>query len=234
MNIRSRGAISGFFFSNKSARHGSRNGNGVDTAVKTMQNSGVPIPQSRGSAVSLAALGLLAVLTACTSTSVSTGYYDVSGSTGKALDRSIARNGPMSGDAFAATQLTIIPVSIIPQETAEGCKVRTAKFKLNAKITMPRWTNRKGASADLQDGFDMFSDYAKLHEDIHVKIGEAAVQEMENEVLKIPPQKNCDVLETRVKSVLTRIQARHHKAQLAFDAAEDKRIKALLNDAGSR
>ena len=174
------------------------------------------------------------LLSACASTSVSTGYYEVSGSTGKALDSSIARNGPMSGDAFAATQLTIVPVSIMPVETDKGCKVRSAKFKLNAKITMPRWTNRKGASADLQNGFDMFADYARLHEDIHVKIGEAAVQEMEAQVLKIPPQKTCDILEAKVTSVLTRVQARHHKAQLAFDAAEDKRINALLKSAAKK
>lgn len=177
------------------------------------------------------ALGLLA---ACSSTSVSTGYYEVSGSTGKALDRSIERNGPMSGDAFAATQLTIVPVSIVPVETVDGCRIRTAKFKLNARITMPRWTNRKGASADLQDGFDMFADYAKLHEGIHIKIGEAAALEMENQVLKIPPQKNCDVLEAKVKKALANVQARHHKAQLAFDAAEDKRIKALMNSSAKK
>jgi predicted secreted Zn-dependent protease len=177
------------------------------------------------------ALPLVAILGACSSTAVSTGYYNVSGTTGKALDRSIAVNGPMHGDAFAATQLTIIPVSLVPVETADGCRVRTAKFKLSAKITLPRWTNRKGASADLQDGFDMFADYAKLHESIHVKIGEAAAREMELSVLSISPQKTCERLEAKVKSVLDEVQARHHKAQLAFDASEDKRIKGLLKSA---
>jgi predicted secreted Zn-dependent protease len=199
-----------------------------------MQNPNAGLFQPRSAAIGIAASALLAALSGCSSTSVSTGYYNVSGSTGRALDRSIARNGPMSGDAFAATQLTIVPVSIVPVETVEGCKLASAKFKLNAKITMPRWTDRNGASADLRDGFDMFADYAKLHEGIHVKIGEAAVQEMESEVLKIPPQKNCDILQTKVKSVLARVQAHHHKTQLAFDAAEDKRIKALLNDASKR
>lgn len=201
--------------------------------MKTPESLKIGRLQRQDRAASFCALALLAAVSACSSTSVSTGYYDVSGATGKALDRSIASNGPMKGDAFAATQLTIIPVSIIPVETAEGCRVRTAKFKLNAKITMPRWADRSGASADLREGFDMFADYAKLHEGIHVKIGEAAVQEMENEVLKIPPQKNCDRLEAKVKSVLLRVQAHHHRTQLAFDAAEDKRIKALLNDSAN-
>ena len=177
---------------------------------------------------------MLVPLAACNSTSVSTGYYEVSGITGKALDKSIARNGPMHGDAFAATQLTIIPVSIVPVTTAEGCKVRSARFKLNAKITMPLWKDRAGASDSLRDGFDMFSDYARAHENVHVRIGEAAAREMEREVLAIAPQKNCAVLEKKIATVLTKVQAMHHKTQLAFDAAEDSRIRKLLKGGSSR
>lgn len=177
------------------------------------------------------AVPILFALSGCNSTAVSTGYYNVSGTTGTALDRSIASNGPMSGDAFAATQLTIIPVAVLPSETADGCKVRKAKFKLNAKITLPRWTDRVGASTDLQDGFDMFADYARLHEAVHVKIGEAAAREMELAVLNIAPQETCGKLEARIKSVLAEVQARHHKSQLAFDASEGKRINSLLTSA---
>ena len=172
----------------------------------------------------------MALLTGCSSTSVSTGYYEVSGKTGKELDRSISRNAPMLGHAFAATQLTITPVSVMTGENEAGCRVTSAKFKVDAKITMPRWTNRKGASKNLQDGFDMFADYARLHEDIHVKIGEAAANEMERSVLALKPQKNCEVLEQKAKRVIEDVQRQHHKAQLAFDAAEEKRLTKLLAD----
>jgi predicted secreted Zn-dependent protease len=176
----------------------------------------------------LSALAL--ILAGCTSTSVSTGYYEVSGRTGKELDRSIARNAPMRGHAFAATQLTIIPVSVMTGEDENGCRVTSAKFKVDAKITMPRWTNRKGASKNLQDGFDMFADYARLHEEIHVKIGEAAAREMERSVMALQPQKTCELLEAKAKRVIEDVQREHHKAQLAFDAAEEKRITKLLAD----
>lgn len=168
------------------------------------------------------------IVSGCTSTSVSTGYYEVSGKTGKELDRSIASNAPMRGHAFAATQLTIRPVSVLTGENASGCRVTTAKFRVDAKITMPRWTNRKGASKNLRDGFDIFADYARLHEQIHVKIGEKAANEMERALLALPPQKTCAQLEQRVKQVINDIQREHHKAQLAFDAAEEKRISRLL------
>ena len=176
-----------------------------------------------------AVTSLLALsLAGCTSTSVTTGYYEVSGQSARQLDRSIAANGPMGGHAFAATQIQILPVALKEMMTAEGCKVATARFKVIANITMPRWRNRGGASADLKQGFDIFADYARVHEQVHVRIGEAAARTMEAQALEIPPQKDCDRLAARVKAVVLRVQKQHNKAQLAFDAAEDKRLKALF------
>jgi predicted secreted Zn-dependent protease len=173
-------------------------------------------------------ISALAVISGCSSTTVTRDTYEVSGNTGKQLDRSIAKNAPMRGHAFAATQLQILPASLIPVEDANGCRLRTAKFKVIANITMPKWRNRAGAPKDLKQGFDAFSDYAHVHENVHVKIGEYAARAMEDAVLHIPAQPNCDRLAAKVKSTIKKIHAQHHKAQLAFDAAEDKRIRKLL------
>ena len=123
-------------------------------------------------------------------------------------------------------------LSLVVKLNERLMKVRSAQFRLNAKITMPRWKDRAGASDSLQEGFDMFSDYARAHENVHVKIGEAAAREMEKEVLAIAPQKDCATLEKKVTAVLTKVQAKHHKTQLAFDAAEDRRIRKLLAGGG--
>lgn len=173
-------------------------------------------------------------LASCSSTSVTTGYYEVSGKTGSQLDRSIARNGPMGGHAFAATQVQILPVALKEKIGPEGCSVRTASFRVSANITYPRWVNRDGASRELKQGFDVFSDYARLHEQVHVRIAEAAARTMEAEAYEIPPQKDCDRLAFKVKAMIAKVQKQHHKAQLAFDAAEDKRLKALFAKAKSR
>lgn len=180
-----------------------------------------------------AALSCL-LLASCTSTSVSTGYYEVSGSTERQLDKSIASNGPMNGHAFAATQIQILPVTLQEKVSDQGCKVGKASFRVKAAITMPRWKNRTGASADLKKGFDIFADYARLHEQMHVRIGEAAAHALEKELLAIAPQKNCDRLVGKVKAKIKDVHARHHKAQLAFDAAENKRLKELFAAAAAK
>lgn len=140
----------------------------------------------------------------------------------------------MGGHAFAATQVQIIPVSLKEKNGPEGCSVSSAKFRVEANITYPKWTDRKGASNELKQGFDIFSDYARLHEQIHVRIAEAAARTMEAEAYEIPPQKSCDRLAEKVKTMIAKVQKQHHKAQLAFDAAENKRLKALFAKAGSR
>ena len=170
-------------------------------------------------------------LASCSTTSVTTGYYEVSGSSNRQLDKSIAANGPMGGHAFAATQIRIRPVVLEEKVGPDGCRVSRARFKVNADITMPRWSDRKGASDDLKQGFDIFADYARVHEQMHVRIGEAAARTMEAEVLEIAPQKDCDRLANKVSSVVTHVLKRHNKAQLAFDAAEDRRLKALFAQA---
>jgi predicted secreted Zn-dependent protease len=171
--------------------------------------------------------GLL-VLAGCTSSTVTTGYFQVSGSTQKQLDRSFALNAPMNGHAFAATELRIVPVSFDPTEDTRGCYFRSAKFKIIAHISYPQWRNREGAPTDLKQGFDAFSRYARVHEEIHVKIGEAAARAMERAIEAIPAQRNCEMLLVKFKSAVKGIYAKHDKAQKAFDATENKRLAKLF------
>lgn len=175
----------------------------------------------------------LTVTGCATSSSVTTGYYDISGSNDRELDRSIREQGPMSGHAFAVTQMQILPVKITPVETATGCKIGAASFKVKAKMILPRWKDRSNADAELRTGFDNYADYALIHEKTHVRIGEAAAMAMGEAVNQIPEQENCDELYAKVKSTIAKIQRKHVSLQLAFDASEKKRIDALLRDSSA-
>jgi predicted secreted Zn-dependent protease len=170
-------------------------------------------------------------LAACTTSTVTTGYYDIKGKDEKSLDRSVRKFGPQNGHAFASTELKLVPLNIRPSSDARGCRVGTAKIKVVANITLPRWSDRSGAAGDLKRGFDNYAAYAKVHEQQHVKIGEAAASALESALLAIAPQKNCDVTLKKAKSTIRSVLARHHKAQLTFDAIEKRRINALIRAA---
>ncbi len=174
------------------------------------------------------------LLSACTTSTVTTGYYDIKGNTEKSLDRSIRQNSPQNGHAFAAIELRLVPVSVLPAVDSRGCRIGTAKIKVEANITLPRWKDRTGAASNLKRGFDAYAAYARLHERAHLKIGEAAARALEAELKAMPPQKNCDVTVRKSRSVVRSLLARHHRAQLAFDAAEKRRLARLFREARKR
>jgi predicted secreted Zn-dependent protease len=180
------------------------------------------------------AFPVLCGLAACTTSTVTTGFYDIKGKDERSLDRSVRKFGPQNGHAFASTELRLVPLDIRPATDARGCRVGTAKIRVVANITLPRWSDRSGATGDLKRGFDNYAAYAKLHEQQHVKIGEAAAGALETALLAIPPQKDCDVTLRKSKSVIRGILARHHRAQLTFDAIERRRINALIRAAARR
>jgi predicted secreted Zn-dependent protease len=176
-------------------------------------------------------IGALVVAGCTTSSTVTTGYYDITGSDDHALDRSISKLGPMGGHAFAATEIQILPDKVSPVETATGCKIGSASFKIKANIILPRWKDRANANAALRAGFDNYADYALIHEKTHVRIGEAAAIAMGEAVKQIPEQKSCDELYRQVKLTVAKIQREHSRLQLEFDASEKKRIGLLLAQA---
>lgn len=180
------------------------------------------------------ALPIFFSLAGCTTSTVTTGFYDIKGKDERSLDRSVRKFGPQNGHAFASTELKLVPLDIRPAADARGCRVGTAKVRVVANITLPRWTDRSGASGELKRGFNNYAAYAKLHEQQHVKIGEAAAGALEAALLAIPPQKNCDVTLKKAKSAIRTVLARHHKAQLSFDAIEKRRINALIRAAKTK
>lgn len=170
-------------------------------------------------------------LVGCSQTSVTTGFYDIQGSTAKTLDKEIRKKGPLKGHALASAAIQFNPTSIIERETSAGCDIKSAKIKVIANITLPRWRNRAGADPKLKRAFDGLARYAKAHEKVHVKIANAYARSMEKALVAIKPQKSCRALEKRADRVIKAELAKHHKAQLAFDAAEQKFLRRIAKNA---
>ncbi|MCC0031212.1 MAG: DUF922 domain-containing protein [Brucellaceae bacterium] len=183
----------------------------------------------------LAPVLFVLALAGCTSTqpAVTTAYYDVKGTTALHLDREIRQLGPNDGHAIAAAEIRFVPVSLRKAQDGRGCHVSEARIKVVANVTLPRWRNRSGSTEELKDAFDSMARYARLHEAVHVEIANAAAREMESELLALPPQKSCETLEKRADAVVREVRKRHDRAQKAFDAAEQRRLKKLFDQAGS-
>lgn len=165
---------------------------------------------------------------------MTTGFYDIKATTALQIDREIRLKGPADGHAIAATEIRFVPEVLTKALDARGCRVGRARIRVNARIILPRWQDRRGSDASLDKAFDNLAAYAKVHEQVHVDIANLAARLMEQQMLDIPPQRNCETLEGRVEQIIRDIRARHDKAQRAFDASEKKRLSGLFREAERR
>lgn len=170
-------------------------------------------------------------LTACVSTAsqVSTSYYSVRGTTAEQIDSDIRRNGPLNGHALAVAAISFEPVSVLQEVNDDSCRFASAKFRVKAAITLPRWTDKsKSKDRDLKRAWGNLSRYARSHEQVHVRIAESFAKRLGEDIKALPPQSNCDRLDNLAKRVADRNAAEHDRAQKAFDAEEQRRLRALL------
>lgn len=181
--------------------------------------------------IGLATVAVLAVA-ACTSTQtrVTTTYYSIAGATGADLDREIASKGPLKGHALASAAIKFVPVAVSYDETDQGCAYRQAKFRIEANLTLPRWRDHmRSSDPELRIAWRHLSAYAREHEEQHVAIAEEYAQKIGEELEALSPKSSCDALDKAAQRVLKRNRNAHNRAQLAFDAAEQKRLSALFD-----
>lgn len=180
----------------------------------------------------IALIGLAAMATAaCTTTAsrVSTSYYTITGRTGAELDREISAKGPMEGHALASTAIRFVPVNVSYDKTGGQCQFKQATFRIEANITLPRWRQNAAGDDDLKTAWEFLERYARLHEQTHVAIAEKYAGKMSADLMAIPPQKTCDRLDKAGRTVIERIKREHNREQLAFDAAEQKRLHKVID-----
>lgn len=176
----------------------------------------------------------LALVSACTSTgsAVKTSYYTVNGQTGAQIDRELRVKGPLSGHALASAAISFEPVSVLQETTDAGCRFQTAKFRVKADLTLPRWAGRqKSKDQNLRRAWDGLSKYAKLHEEMHVKIAEQYAKEMGVKLMALPMEKTCAKLDKVAEKAFKSMLRSHDRAQKKFDAIEQERLAALFEDA---
>lgn len=176
----------------------------------------------------------LAFVSACTAfgerTLVSVGYYTVSGDTFSELDQEIKLHGPNVlgvGDALASTDLKMVP-DIRYARSFGGCEISKARIRVNARVTLPRHSNEKNLKADLANAWTNLSEYARIHEAVHLVIADRYALKIEDAVNALDARDNCETLRADVESEFSRLFDEHHKEQLAFDASEKQRIRKII------
>jgi len=184
--------------------------------------------------------GLTMLAAGCTATGnpkpeITVGYYEVSGRTTKAIDRQLALHGPYipgKGRVLAATDIALLPRVILKEQSGK-CSVEEARFLVKAKVTLPKWRQRKSAAGEIADTWDNFAAYAAVHELVHVRIAEDFAGKLTRRLNDLPSETDCKMLGKKINATVKSVEAEHGRAQDKFDDDEAKRFDRLAAQANA-
>lgn len=164
-----------------------------------------------------------------------TTYFSIGGRTASDLDREMMLRGPLSKTTGrrhpGVTQIRFAGAATYVSKNGR-CRVGDAKVRLSTKIMLPRWTNRRKASAQLGLIWDTLSSDIKRHEERHAEIARTHARDFERRILALPPARNCQILQAKVNVLSEQAMIDHDKDQRRFDRIEavnfENRIMRLL------
>lgn len=188
--------------------------------------------------LALMALALVLVVpssNAETLTNKTYSHFPVGGRTGDELQRELWRQGPVVGETGrrhpGATRIKLDRV-IDFEERGGKCRVKRVLVKLQTKLTLPRWTDRKTADRRAVLVWNTFYSDIKRHEERHAEIARQWARKLEKGLRALRPQSDCVTMQSRADTVTRTILQKHSADQDRFDRTEaasfERRINRIL------
>ena len=147
-------------------------------------------------AAAIAAITVAACSPVGERTSLSVGYYSLSGRSFSELDRQINIHGPRVGGygkALAATSVRMVPEFRFAEANGQ-CRVESAHVKVQAHVTLPRLANGANLRSELSKAWTDLEEYARQHEAVHVSIADRHALNAERVLAGLPPERDCQAM----------------------------------------
>jgi len=163
-------------------------------------------------------------------------YFSVGGTTLDEIEAQLSKNGPhvkSTGSRHPGATRMAFTTRLGFAEQPRACRIVSAVVTVKAHVILPRWTRPRKADAGVRLLWDTLSADIKRHEESHIVIARSHARELEQALLAIGRQKDCQAAKTRAKAISDKILAKHDRAQLEFDRIEginfESRLLRLLN-----
>ena len=166
-----------------------------------------------------------------TITSKTFAYFSVGGRTAAELDEELSKRGPMmkhSGSRHPGATKIKWGGSVTYVRRGERCAVGEAKVTLSTQIILPRWKNRKRATASLTLIWDTLSADIKRHEERHAEIARNHARALERTLKQLRPEADCERMQARVDRVTADAVSKHDADQARFDKSESKNFNERM------
>ncbi len=151
-------------------------------------------------------------------------YYTVSGKTAADLDKALSRNGPFlkkTGQHHpGAAEIRFDAKVRYGRAPGTACKVQDVYVNVHAKVSLPRWKQRRKATPELALIWDTLLQDIRRHEESHIVIARSFASEMERKIRGLRTRPDCAVLRADIDKVTARLMEAHDKQQQQFDRVE--------------
>ena len=112
------------------------------------------------------------------------------------------------------------------------CHLTSVTINFHSNVKIPRWTDAKIASRDVQIYWKALSSDVERHELDHVLIAEAAVKKLDQAISKLKPRKNCKAFNRKIAQLEKISRNKLNRAQNTFERkevrAQNKRLQKLI------
>jgi len=151
-------------------------------------------------------------------------YYNVTGSNGREIFKSMLANGPKlggprGGHALATTEYDY-DVKNIDVEIIRGrCIAKDLDVEVRVKYTYPRWRGSRKASNETRSAWRNFDKAVKWHEKQHVKIATEYAKDYEKVLrkMRLRTSSGCGRSSLSARIRATSAALRHNRKQKMFD-----------------
>jgi len=160
-------------------------------------------------------------------------YYTISGQNAEKLDMALSCQGPYlksTGNHHPGASHIRFQSDIQLRKTGKYCRVEKANVDVYAKISLPRWKQRRTTKIpELAIIWDVLSQDIKRHEESHVIIARAHASETEYAVRSLVYRRDCQSLQKDIDRIIRRILHQHDESQIRFDYIETKSFGKRFN-----
>ena len=157
-------------------------------------------------------------------------YFGVHGRTLDEIQQQLDRNGPkLAGTGKRHPGMTRMEFKshVGYRERPGRCEVVEAKVALTAAVILPRWSQR-GAAADVRFVWETLAADIRRHEEAHVAIARTYARDLERQLGRLRPQRDCAAARRLVKDTTDGVLARHDAEQARFDVVEGRNFESRI------
>jgi len=163
-------------------------------------------------------------------------YYSIGGATLDAILKQLDKRGPkvaITGQRHPGAMQTVFASRVSYQKSVKGCRVASASVTVHAKIILPSWRRPRNAASEVRLTWETLLADIKRHEESHVIIAKNHARLLEQALLAIPRQSNCEAALAKAARATENVLAKHNVAQSEFDRIEginfESRMMRLLH-----